>query len=367
LTAQLPPLDPEKDLVAVIMAGGAGTRFWPASTETRPKQFLSFFGDRSLLQRTYDRVADLIGPERVFVLTAQRFVGLVREQLPELPSQNVVGEPMRRDTAAAVALATAIGEARFDDPVMAVLTSDHLIEPPEAFQHALLSAARGAKGSDALYTFGIEPAFPATGYGYLEVGDQLADDEGVRHHTLSRIVEKPDVTRAQEYVESGRFLWNSGMFVWRASSIAAELDRQLPAHLSALRPAMKDFGSDAFDAALATAFEPLEKISVDFGIMENARNVRCVRAAFEWSDVGGFAALADHLPRDDAGNIHRGGIYPLDAKDNLVFCDDGEERVALLGVEGLLVVRAGGRTLITTRERAEDIKKLVASLPDDER
>lgn len=361
------PLDPRRDLVVVIMAGGAGTRFWPASTEARPKQFLPFFGDRSLFQQAYDRVVDLVGDERVLVLTQERFRALVKAQLPSLPDENIVGEPMRRDTAAAVALASLLAKTRFGDPVIAVLTSDHLIEPKAAFEKTLLSAARGAAAEPALYTFGIEPTFPATGYGYLEVGARLGDDDGVPHFELERFVEKPDEETARGYLETGRFFWNSGMFVWRASTILAEYQRQLPRHIELIAPAMAHDKTPSFEAALKDAFEPLEKKSVDFGIMEGAERVRCVRGAFSWSDVGGFVALAEHLPKDESGNAHRGRVLSLDGGDNVVFSEDADETVALLGVSDLVVVRSGKRTLIVPKARAEDIKKLVEKLPPNER
>lgn len=363
----LAPVVADRDLVAVIMAGGAGTRFWPASVQARPKQFLTFFGDRSLLQLSYDRVVPLVGKDRVLVLTNERFVPLVHEQLPDLPKDNVIGEPLRRDTAAAVALSALLVEKRFGDAVIATLTSDHLISPPEDFRAALLSAAKGAKASSALYTFGIEPTRPATEYGYLEVRDRLADDEGTEHFRLERIVEKPDAERARAFLEGGRHLWNSGMFVWRASSILSEIERQLPKHLGHLRPALAHDGTPRFQEALAEAFEPVERISVDYGVMENAREVRCVRGRFSWSDVGGFNALAEHLEVDEHKNAHRGHVHALDATGNVVFADDPDEHVALLGVKDLVVVRAGRRTLVMPRDRAEDIKKLVTTLPEEER
>ncbi|MFZ9885864.1 MAG: mannose-1-phosphate guanylyltransferase [Myxococcota bacterium] len=363
----LADLDPRRDLVVVIMAGGAGTRFWPASTESTPKQFLRFFGERSLLQQSYDRVVSLVGEERIFVLTNERFVPLVTAQLPSLPRENVIGEPARRDTAAAVALAALLAARRFRDPIIATLTSDHLIEPAGALQAALVSAARGARASGALYTFGIAPDHPATGYGYLEVGEPLVDDDGVAHLSLERIVEKPELARATAFVAGGRHLWNSGMFVWSASAILGELERQLPKHLALLRPAVEADGTVGFAGKLAAAFEPLDRVSIDYGVMENAELVRCCRGQFAWSDVGGFPALAEHLSHDERSNAHRGSLCALEAERNLVFCEDEGEQVALLGVSDLLVVRAGKRTLVMPRARAEEIKRLIPLLPESER
>jgi len=354
------------DIVVVIMAGGAGMRFWPLSTDEKPKQFLRLFGERTLLQLSYDRVAGLVPPERVLVLTSARYEDLVAEQLPQLPRQNIIGEPMRRDTAAAVALAALICQHRFGDVVMAVLTSDHLIEPVEQFQRTLVSAARGAASSGgALYTFGIPPTFPATGFGYLQRGEPLFKDDSVEHFKLLRFKEKPTLERAKEYVDSGEFYWNSGMFVWTTAAILKELGRQLPDHLRLLEPVVEHDGQDSWGQAMEGAFEPLKKESIDFGVMEHAREVRCVAGGFSWSDVGGWLALEEFLPQDEDGNAGRGEIRTQAAANNLVFCEDSDEVVALVGVEDLIVVRAGGRTLITHRDKTEAIKALVADLDEE--
>jgi len=298
------------------------------------------------------------------VLTAARFVPLVREQLPELPSENIVGEPIRRDTAAAVALGTLLLERMHGSGTTVVLTADHRIEPIVEFQRTLGSACRAARANPAsLYTFGITPAYPATAYGYLERGETLSK-ETPRHFRLETFVEKPSLERARRYVESGRFLWNSGMFVWSQDAIFAEFERLLPAHLRRLRPAADAFGTAAFPARLAEAFEAIDSISIDYGVMEHARDVRCVEATFEWSDVGGWLALEPYLHCDGAGNAARGHIHARRARDNIVFSEDEDEDVALLGVEGLIVVRAGRRTLVCRREDAEAIKRLVGDLPE---
>ena len=351
------------ELVVVIMAGGAGTRFWPASTEARPKQFLTLFGERSLLQGSYDRVRDLVPPERVLVLTNVRFVNLVRQQLPEIPPANVVGEPMRRDTAAAVALAALLARHLYGDPVMAVLTADHLIEPVALFHKTLLSAARGAAdGSKALYTFGIQPTHPATGYGYLKRAERVADDDGIEHYRLARFVEKPLRPQAEQYLAEGDYFWNSGMFVWQTSTILAQFAKHLPGHIRHLQPAVEEHNTPRWDEALHRGFAPLKKESIDFGVMEKADTVRCVRGTFSWSDVGGWPALRSFLPVDDQKNAVRGRLKAHEAFGNLVFCDDPDQTVALVNVDDLVVVRSGDVTLITRLQSAENIKHLVANL-----
>ncbi|MBW2172744.1 MAG: mannose-1-phosphate guanylyltransferase [Deltaproteobacteria bacterium] len=350
------------ELVVVIMAGGIGTRFWPLSTEEKPKQFLDLFGERTLLQQSFDRVSDLVPPDRILVLTNAAFVSVVEEQLPEVPVENIIGEPLRKDTAAAVGLAAALSRKRFGNPVIVTLTADHLIEPVDLFQKTLLSAARSAADDGSLYTLGIEPTYPATGYGYLERGVRITDDEGIEHFQLVRFKEKPNLETACRCIESGRFYWNSGMFVWTANAIWKEIESHLPNHAKALASAAEHDRTPNWDHALKAAFESLDPVSIDIGVMEKAPNVCCVASSFSWSDVGGWLALKNYLPEDDAGNWCRGDAVTLDATDNLVFCEDPKETIVLIGVKDLVVVRSGSMTLITHKDRTEDLKELVKNM-----
>lgn len=354
-----------QELVAVLMAGGAGTRFWPVSTEQKPKQFLNLFGGRTLLQESLDRLSGVVPPERTLVLTSRDFVPLVREQLPEVPPEQVVGEPMRRDTAAAVTLAALLARKLFGDVTTAILTCDHKISPVARFQDVLRSAAAGAQASDSLYTFGIVPTYPATGYGYLRRGDHVPAPGDVAHYRLQEFREKPDLPTACSFVESGEYYWNSGMFVWKTGSILAEIQEHLPDHVRRLGGALEAWGTGAWEYALEGAFHPLPRISIDFGIMEKARDVRMVEADFDWSDVGGWLALEPFLEQDPSGNRMRGRVTALEATGNTVFCDDPRESVALVGVQDLVVIRAGNRTLVAPRTRLEDVKKLVERLDAD--
>jgi mannose-1-phosphate guanylyltransferase len=240
-----------------------------------------------------------------------------------------------------------------------VLTADHLIEPKDEFQRTLRSAVGGAMDGEALYTFGVEPGFPATGYGYLLRGERVLDDGGIEHFRLQRFVEKPDLETARGYLESGQYYWNSGMFVWSTAAILGELRAQLPRHLELLEPAVERDGEADFDAALRRAFEPLSPISIDFGVMEKAAQVRCVASRFRWSDVGGWLALEQLLEHDAADNAHRGRLFGEGASENLVFCEDRDEAVALVGVQNLVVVRSGARTLVVHRDHVERVKQLV--------
>jgi mannose-1-phosphate guanylyltransferase len=354
----------EKNVVAIIMAGGAGTRFWPLSTEAKPKQFLNLFDDRSLLQKSFDRISGLIPHHRILILTNEAFVPLVREQLPQVPAENIIGEPARRDTAGAVALGAALCRKRFGNPVIITLTADHVIEPIELFQRTLLSAVRYAYSSGALYTFGIQPSYPATAYGYLELGQKVTEDDGIEHFELLRFKEKPNLETAREYVASKGFRWNSGMFVWTADAILQELETHLPLHVKSVSQACDFDGTDHWPQALKAAFDSLEVISIDFAVMEKAREVRCVSSSFFWTDVGGWLALRDFLPSDADGNAYRGGIATLDAAGNIVFCDDPEEKVMLIGIKDLVIVRTSRKTLVVHKDRTQDIKELLRKRQD---
>ena len=346
-----------EETVVVIMAGGAGTRFWPLSTEERPKQFLALTGERTLIQMSYDRVVDLVGPERILVLTSDRYTELVAEQLPELPAQNIVGEPSRRDTAAAVALAGLLVEHRFGSVPMAVLTADHVIGPLEEFHKALTEAVLNC-GDRTLYTLGIKPDYPATQFGYLEMGEPVDGGE-LQHFQLKRFKEKPDRETAEQFLSSGNYYWNSGMFVWRTDDILAEFQEHLPGHLETLRPVIHDVFSEQF----AEAFGRLERISVDFAILEKARSIKAVIPKIDWDDVGGWLAVAKYLKGDSQGNVTHGELIAEESGKNTVFLEDQGEEIVLLGVSDLVVVRSGNRTLVADKEHLDLIKAAVKRLP----
>jgi mannose-1-phosphate guanylyltransferase len=309
-------------------------------------------------------MADLLPPQRVLVLTNAAYVSLVREQLPAVPAENIVGEPARRDTAAAVTLGAILCRKRYGNPVIVTLTADHMIEPVALFHRTLLSAARSARRSGALYTFGIPPTYPATGYGYLELGRKVAQDDGIEHFELLRFKEKPDLETARRYLASKGFFWNSGMFVWTAEAILEELDRHLPNHLESLARACEFDGTPHWPDALKAGFDSLEAISIDYAVMEKAREVRCAASTFFWTDVGGWLALRDFLPDDEHGNSCRGKITTLQAGNNVVFVEDPEEEVMLIGINDLIIVRTGNKTLVVQKDHTELIKGLLQKRED---
>ncbi len=344
---------PMVDVTYIILAGGAGTRLWPLSTADRPKQFLALSGPRTLLQQAVDRVVERASPDDVFVITASRFVGLCQAQLPELAPAHILGEPMRRDTAAAVLWGTLLAEARRPGGKVVVLTADHVIEPAAAL-HDDIEAALARADSGEVVTFGIVPDHASTAFGYLDV--EGAD----KVSRVRRFVEKPDLQTARGYVEDGHHLWNSGMFVFRSSDMCEAFAAHLPGHLAALRPAVADGGEDA----MRDAFAALAKVSIDYGIMEKLSAVAAVRAGFSWKDLGTFLALEPLFVPDAQGNRGRGAIIAEQAAHNLIVCEDETETVVLLGVSDLVVVRSAGRTLVMDKSRSGALKGVVEGLPE---
>lgn len=345
--------------VAVIMAGGSGTRFWPYSTPARPKQFVALTGRRTMLQQTRLRLRGLVPSDRILVLTGDDFVDLARQQLPELPPENVLGEPVKRDTAAAAALAARVCLHRFGDAPLLLVPSDHRIRPLEAFHAAVRSALEGLKTHDGLYTFGVIPLFPATEYGYLEMGATAGEHEGVELFELNRFKEKPDAATAQDFLRTRRYLWNTGVFLWRAVTFWRALERRLPEH--AARLSMVEFHPDGRPdrASLRAALEPLEPISVDFGVMEHEEGLRAVRAGFDWSDVGSWRAVERLYEPDREGNRGHVRLHSLGGRRNFVLAADPDETVALLGVDDLVVIRSGKRTLVAHRDQLHRLRDLV--------
>lgn len=348
--------DPE--LFAVVMAGGSGTRFWPASRHARPKQFLPVAGGRAMIAETCARLAGLVPWERVLVVTAESQVALVRAALPELPRANILAEPAARNTAPCVAFAAEEVARRAPGAVQVVLPADHVIRPTAAFQRTLLAAAAEAREADALVIFGVRPDHPATGYGYIEAGATLGARDSIPVRAVTRFVEKPDRARAEEFLAAGTYLWNSGMFVWSTRAIRAALRAHAPA-------IAQGFERIAAGEALARIYPTLPSVPIDVAVLEKAGNVRMLPIDYSWSDVGSWAALPALHARDRDGNwpVLAGGAQLLaeDARGCLAYAE-GQEVIALIGVRDLAVVRAGDATLVCPLARAQDVKRIVERL-----
>jgi len=346
-----------QDVYAVIMAGGSGTRFWPLSRRVWPKQFLSLAEqNESLLQATVRRIRGLVPSERILVVTSERHSGATRQQLPDLPPENVLAEPTARNTAPCVAWAAAHVSARNPNAVMMVLPADPHIGDEAAYRE-LLTLASKAAADGGLVTIGVTPTRPETGYGYIEAGAELGD--GVTK--VQRFVEKPDAARAQEFVKDKRFLWNSGMFFFRADKVLEEYQRQLPdLHAFAIGYREQASASVAQSYVLARYAE-LTSISIDHGIMEKAQDVRVVRGSFGWYDIGSWTTAWELAPKDADGNAILAEASLVDSKNCYVRANAGK-LVALIGVEDLVVVDTEDALLIMPRERAQDVRRVVDDL-----
>ncbi|MCX7006735.1 MAG: sugar phosphate nucleotidyltransferase [Kiritimatiellaeota bacterium] len=345
---------------AVIMAGGKGERFWPASTAKKPKQLLALVGEKTLLAQAVDRLEGLIPPKNIFVITNRDLVKEARKAAPMLPAQQIIGEPVGRDTAAAIALGAALIAARDASASFCVLTADHIIGNRPLFQRTLREGLKLAMEQDILITIGIPPAFPSTGFGYVEAGEVLAENSGIQIHKAKRFVEKPDLATAEAYVQSGRYFWNSGMFIWSLASLYKAFEKFRPQLLPMAERVAKTHTAAQLETAMNKEYPKLEKISVDYALMEKAHNIAMIRGTFPWDDVGSWPALESHIAKDAAGNTAVGTCESLDASGNSVMARG--HLTALIGVKDLIVVQAEGVTLVCPKSRAQDIKKMVEKL-----
>lgn len=348
---------------AVIMAGGKGERFWPMSTSEHPKQVLSLVGGRPMLAQAVDRLSGFIPPERVLVITNASLVDVIRQAAPELPPENVIGEPCGRDTAAACALGASIVKARCNTGSFCILTADHIMKDVPQFQKTLQEGFALAERGENLVTIGITPTFPSTGFGYIESGAPVDSPGDVPFFEAERFVEKPDAETAQHYIDSGNFYWNSGMFVWTADALLKAVSRYQPP-LQAMAEAMQAVvDTPEFETRLGHEYEKLEKISIDYAVMEKADNIVTASGAFGWYDIGSWPALEDHFTKDESANVLIGDCKPLDAKRNVVVSNN--RLTALIGVEDLVVVQAENATLVCSKDRAQDVKAMVKMLATD--
>ncbi|MFQ5489284.1 MAG: mannose-1-phosphate guanylyltransferase [Phycisphaerae bacterium] len=346
---------------AVIMAGGAGQRLWPLSRSVRPKQLLKLVDGKSLLRQAYMRVANLLPADSIYVITNRDHLGLIAEDLPELPPENLFGEPVGRDTANAVGLSAAILKQRDPEAVIGIFTADHIITPMDRFVTAVGTAYDMALDRPgALGTLGIRPTRPETGYGYVQRGAPIAD--GV--YQVRRFAEKPDADMAKRYLASGDYSWNSGMFTWTADAILGQLAQHLPESHEGVTRIAEVWDTARRDEVLDSVYPTLPKISIDFAVMEKAPGVFVVEMDCSWVDVGSWAALEEVTDHDADGNVLGAArTVTLDAGGNVLVSED-EHLIAAFGVQDLVIVHAADATLVCRKQDAQALKKLVSRLND---
>jgi len=351
-------------LYILILAGGSGERFWPLSRKTKPKQLLALFSEETLLGQTLKRLEGLVPPQNILILTNTDQEAQVREMATQLPAENIVAEPAKRDTAAAVALGVGWISMRDPTATMVVLPADHLIQDEAGFHRTIRTAAAAAEKNGDLVTIGLRPTWACPGFGYIEQGKKIEMDlgpEAPEVHEVVRFREKPNPELAESFLKKGNFRWNAGMFIWSLTAILSAFDRHTP-ELGEFICQVRQ--TKDLQKTLGERFPKLPRISIDYAIMERAARVLVVEAAFDWDDVGSWTAVAKYLRKDSAGNAANLEITQIGAANNIVFSSQ-KTHISLLGVQNLIVVQTGDALLICDRNEAEKIKALVGQVPEE--
>ena len=345
-------------ITALILAGGKGERFWPRSRKNCPKQFLSLTGDgRTMIQKTVERILPLVKPEDIFISTNQNYKKLVLEQLSDIPEENILCEPVGRNTAPGIGLGAVYMRKKYEDAVMLVLPSDHLIKDEDTFRAVLSEAIETAEEEGSLVTMGITPTAPETGYGYIRF---LREDARKNAYKVERFVEKPDLAKAKEYLADGGFLWNSGMFVWKVSTILGCIERHLPKIYSNLAAIEAAIGSTDEEKVLNAEFDTMPSESIDYGVLEKEDSIRVLPGDFGWDDVGSWLALGRMRSLDSDGNLLSGNTVTTGVSDCII--EGGKKLIAAVGVKDLVIVDTDDAILICNKENTADIKKIVENL-----
>lgn len=357
-------------ITAIIMAGGSGERFWPLSTPDKPKQLLQIFSNKTMIRETVDRISPIIPKKNIFIATNELQLEAVKNELKDIPEENIIVEPAFKDTAAAIGYSTLIIEERFKNKLeknekikVVVLASDHLIKEEEIFREILKYGAEEAEKNEAIVTLGIKPNKPETGYGYIEVKeDGLLELNKI--YSVKKFREKPNYETAENYIASGKYLWNSGMFIFTTDTIFKKFDMLMKEHAKIFSNIRKKINKKNFQGLELTNlvridFKKFEKISIDYGIMEYSSDTKVIPVDIGWNDIGSFNALEEVFEKDQDGNIIKNCIANIvDSTNNIVI---GEKNIifSLLGIKDLIIVKKGNNILITEKERAQDIKKII--------
>lgn len=343
---------------ALIMAGGRGERFWPKSRKRMPKQFLSLADDgKTMIQHTVERILPMVDVEDIYIVTNRDYKMLVQEQLPDIPQENILCEPVGRNTAPCIGLGAVHIARKYEDAVMFVLPSDHLIKYNTIFQKTLADAADVAEQGENLVTLGITPDYPETGYGYIKFNPEETLD---RAFAVDRFVEKPDLETAKGYLATEQYLWNSGMFIWKVSTILKNLEKYLPETYAGLQKIQQAIGTEDERSVLEHEFEAFRSESIDYGIMEKAQNIYILSGSFGWDDVGSWLAVERIRQSNEFGNIITGNAITVDTKNTIVQGD--KKLIATVGIENLIVVDTEDALLICEKDSAANIKKVLENL-----
>lgn len=350
------------NLYAVIMAGGVGSRFWPRSRKATPKQLLKIFGDKTMIQETVSRLNGLIPEKNIFIITNEDQAEKIREQLNHIPKGNVIAEPFGKNTAPCIGLAATLIKHKDPEGVLIILPADHLIPDVKKFQKVLKTAVKFAFSSNGLITIGIQPTRPETGYGYIQYLENEVD-KGV--YPVKSFAEKPNINTAQRFIESGDFLWNSGMFIWKADTILNEMKELMPDLYDGLTRLTKSIDTNNFYPELRKVYGQVRSISIDYGIMEKSKNVYLVKGDFGWSDVGSWETVYQLSDKNHDENSIAGDIFESSTRNSYIFSD--KKFTAVIGVENLIIINTEDSLLICDRKNAQDVKLVVDYLKMNKR
>ena len=343
-------------LTALIMAGGKGTRFWPLSTDDKPKQFLRLISDRTMIQMTINRIKPIIPIERIFVCTGEMYVDLVKEQLPELPDRNIIVEPEGRNTAPCIALSAMVIDRYYKNSNMVVLPSDHLINDEEEFRNTLLAADSFIREKDeAIVTLGMNPTRPEVGYGYIKYSNEVLKSNDFRVIKVDAFVEKPNLDTAKKYLREGNYLWNGGMFIWSINNIINQIKMYSPNTYNSLINIM-EVREDKLQETINSNYENTEATSIDYAVLEKSKDVYVIPSNFGWDDVGSWEALDRYREKDELGNVLVGESKVVKANNNLVI--SSSNKVVVEGLSDIYVIENDGKVLVGHKSNVANIKEL---------
>lgn len=345
----------------LIMAGGSGTRFWPKSRKAKPKQYLTIFGNESLIQSTMSRFASFIPEENIYVVSSKAQRDVLEEQTSNLPKQNLIYEPVGKNTLPAIGLAALFIAKKDPNGLMVVSPADHLIKNDKLFQECIDSAAKIAEEKDGIVTIGITPNSPATGYGYIEIADEVKIGQAIKSYEVNRFVEKPNLETAKSYIASGKFFWNAGIFVFKTSVFIDSVKKHAPKLYADLLKIANAIDSDSYEEVLDKTYNQVDSISMDYGIMEKADNVFLVQGDFVWNDLGSWEEVYKYDPqKDENQNTSAGEAIFINSKNSYVSAPNS--LVAVVGLDDVIVVQEGDTILVCKRSQAEEIKQVVSEL-----
>lgn len=349
--------------IAVIMAGGGGTRFWPLSRLARPKQLISLTSDKVMINETIDHFRHVVNREDTFIVTNKEQKDLMADLVyEEVDRSHILSEPVGRNTAPCILYAALVLQKLYGDVLMAVLPADHHISDLKEYEKILSLAYDTAEATDKMVTIGLWPTSPATGYGYIRFSENPIGGDDSEVYRLQRFVEKPELLRAQEYVRSGRYLWNSGMFIWKASVIIKAFEKHMPELYEQMNSIYDKLRTPDEQSAIDLLYPSLESVSIDYGIMEKATDVNVIPAEFGWNDVGSWDALSEVFPTDDDDNVIRANHLSIDTQNCIISSTSSDRLIATVGVSDLIIVDTGDALMICHRDRAQDVKKIVDEL-----